>query len=166
MKYVALILLLTSLSAPATDVMLSIKGNIYGIACQVDSTSQNKVVDLGQAVASDFKRVGDTGTWKNFDITLSRCPRSLTLATIQLEGQRDTTHPFKFANTGTAKGLALELADRNDSIILAPESRFNAVIDPVSHTADFPMAARYYASHTPVSAGEFSSVVQFTFTYQ
>ncbi|MNB86174.1 S-fimbrial adhesin protein SfaS precursor [compost metagenome] len=166
MKYVALILLLTSLSAPATDVMLSIKGNIYDIACQVDSTSQNKVVDLGQAVASDFKRVGDTGTWKNFDITLSRCPRSLTLATIQLEGQRDTTHPFKFANTGTAKGLALELADRNDSIILAPESRFNAVIDPVSHTADFPMAARYYASHTPVSAGEFSSVVQFTFTYQ
>ncbi|MGL4429768.1 MAG: fimbrial protein [Silvania sp.] len=166
MKYVALILLLTSLSAPATDVMLSIKGNIYDIACQVDSTSQNKVVDLGQAVASDFKRVGDTGTWKNFDITLSRCPRSLTLATIQLEGQRDTTHPFKFANTGTAKGLALELADRTDSIILAPESRFNAVIDPVSHTADFPMAARYYASHTPVSAGEFSSVVQFTFTYQ
>ncbi|MCU6663847.1 fimbrial protein [Silvania hatchlandensis] len=166
MKYVALILLLTSLSAPATDVMLSIKGNIYDIACQVDSTSQNKVVDLGQAVASDFKRVGDTGTWKNFDITLSRCPRSLTLATIQLEGERDTTHPFKFANTGTAKGLALELADRNDSIILAPESRFNAVIDPVSHTADFPMAARYYASHTPVSAGEFSSVVQFTFTYQ
>jgi len=166
MKYVALILLLTSLSAPATDVMLSIKGNIYDIACLVDSTSQNKVVDLGQAVASDFKRVGDTGTWKNFDITLSRCPRSLTLATIQLEGQRDTTHPFKFANTGTAKGLALELADRNDSIILAPESRFNAVIDPVSHTADFPMAARYYASHTPVSAGEFSSVVQFTFTYQ
>lgn len=166
MKYLTLLLLLASLPAPATDVILSIQGNIYDTACEVDSTSQNKVVDLGQAVASDFKAPGDTGVWKNFDITISHCPQSLSLATIQVEGQRDTLHPFKFANTGTSKGLALELADRTDSIILAPEARFNAVIDPVTHTADFPMSARYYASHTPVSAGEFSSVVQFTFTYQ
>lgn len=166
MKYLALIVLLASLPASATDVILSIKGNIYDTACQMDSTSLNKVVDLGQAVASDFKAVGDTGVWKNFEITISNCPQNLALATIQVEGQRDTLHPFKFANTGTSQGLALELADRTDSIILAPEARFNAVIDPVTHTADFPMAARYYASHTPVTAGEFSSQVQFTLTYQ
>lgn len=166
MKYVALLVLLASLPVSATDVLLSIKGNIYDTACEVDSTSQNKVVDLGQAVASDFKAPGDVGVWKNFDITLSHCPQSLTLATINLEGKRDTLHPFKFANTGTARGLALELADRTDSIILAPEARFNAVIDPITHTADFPMAARYYASHVPVHAGEFSSTVLFTFTYQ
>ncbi|POU74909.1 type 1 fimbrial protein [Leclercia sp. LSNIH6] len=166
MKYVALLMLLASLPASATDVILSIKGNIYDTACEVDSASQNKVVDLGQAVASDFKAPGDVGVWKNFDITLSHCPQSLTLATINLEGKRDTLHPFKFANTGTARGLALELADRTDSIILAPEARFNAVIDPITHTADFPMAARYYASYVPVHAGEFSSTVLFTFTYQ
>ncbi|AXF62547.1 fimbrial protein [Leclercia sp. J807] len=166
MKYVALLVLLASLPVSATDVLLSIKGNIYDTACEVDSTSQNKVVDLGQAVASDFKAPGDVGVWKNFDITLSHCPQSLTLATINLEGKRDTLHPFKFANTGTARGLALELADRTDSIILAPEARFNAVIDPITHTADFPMAARYYASYVPVHAGEFSSTVLFTFTYQ
>ncbi|HCH39992.1 MAG TPA: type 1 fimbrial protein, partial [Enterobacter sp.] len=125
-----------------------------------------KVVNLGQAVASDFKAPGDVGVWKNFDITISHCPQSLTLATINLEGQRDRLHPFKFANTGTAKGLALELGDRTDSIILAPEARFNAVIDPITHSADFPMAARYYASYVPVHAGEFSSTVLFTFTYQ
>lgn len=166
MKYVALLVLLASLPVSATDVLLSIKGNIYDTACEVDSTSQNKVVDLGQAVASDFKAPGDVGVWKNFDITLSHCPQSLTLATINLEGKRDTLHPFKFANTGTARGLALELADRTDSIILAPEARFNAVIDPITHTADFPMAARYYASYVPVHAGGFSSTVLFTFTYQ
>lgn len=166
MKYVALLVLLASLPVSATDVLLSIKGNIYDTACEVDSTSQNKVVDLGQAVASDFKAPGDVGVWKNFDITLSHCPQSLTLATINLEGKRDTLHPFKFANTGTARGLALELADRTDSIILAPEARFNAVIDPITHTADFPMAARYYASYVPVHAGEFLSTVLFTFTYQ
>ncbi|URO00513.1 type 1 fimbrial protein [Leclercia adecarboxylata] len=165
MKYVALLMLLASVPALATDVSLSIEGNIYDTACQLDSASQNKMIDLGQAVSSDFKSVGDVGVWKKFDITLSNCPTSLAMATIQVEGQRDKIHPFKFANTGTAKGLALELADRTDSIILAPEARFNAVIDPVTHTADFPMAARYYVSQTPVSAGQFTSVVQITFTY-
>lgn len=166
MKSVALILLMASLNASATDVMLSLEGNIYDTPCQVDSTSQDPVINLGQAIARDFQAVGDTGEWKNFDITLSNCPQSQTLATIQLEGERDALHPFKFANTGSATGLALELADRTDHIILAPEAQFNAVIDTTTHTADFPMAARYYASSTPVSAGEFTSVVQFTLTYQ
>lgn len=166
MKHLTLLLLLASLGASATDVSLSIEGNIYDTACQLDSASQNKAIDLGQAVSSDFKSVGDVGEWKNFDITVSNCPQSLTLATISVNGQRDDIHPFKFANTGTAKGLALELADRTDSIILAPEAHFNAVIDPVTHSADFPMSARYYTSSLPVSAGSFTSVVQITFTYQ
>lgn len=166
MKYAALILLMMSLSATATDVSLSIEGNIYGTACQLDGVSHNLVVDLGQAVASDFKEVGDVGTWKNFDVTLSNCPPTLTLATIEIDGNRDKIHPFKFANIGTATGVALELADRPDMILLAPESRFNTAIDATTHTADFAMAARYYTSKVPVTAGTFNSVVQFTLTYQ
>ncbi|HCM9191603.1 MULTISPECIES: fimbrial protein [Enterobacter] len=166
MKTFPLLLALTSLSAGATDVTLNIEGNIYESTCQVDSASQNTVVDLGQAVATDFKNIGDTGPWKNFDLTLTNCPSTLTVATISVDGPRDTDHPFKFANSGTAKGVALELADRLDYIVLAPQARFSVVIDGGTHTADFPMAARYYATAMPVTAGTFSSVVQATFTYQ
>jgi minor fimbrial subunit len=74
--------------------------------------------------------------------------------------------PTKFANIGSAKGLALELADRQDNILIAPQASFNAVINQNDHTATFPLAARYYATSMPVSAGTFSSVVQVTFTYQ
>lgn len=166
MNKLLFLLALTCLSAGATDVTVNIQGNIYDTTCQVDSASQNMVVDLGQAVASDFKDVGDTGEWKNFDLTLSKCPPSLMLATITVNGQPDGQHPNKFANTGTATGVALELADRTDFITLAPQSSFNAVIDATTHTADFPIAARYYATAMPVTAGTFSSVVQVTFTYQ
>jgi len=166
MKYLALLLLLAGLNASATDVTLSLEGNLYDTPCQLDSASLNKTIDLGQAVAADFKSVGDTGVWKNFDVTVSNCPQSMMLATITVDGERDKVHPFKFANTGTSQGLALELADRTDNIILAPEARFNAVIDPATHSADFPMAARYYVASTPVTAGTFSSVVLMTFTYQ
>lgn len=152
--------------AHATNVTLNIQGNIYDTTCQVDSASQNMVVNLGQAISGDFKSVGDTGSWVNFDLKLSNCPPTLSLATITVDGQRDTLHPFKFANTGTATGVALELADRTDTIVLAPQASFNAVIDTQTHTADFPMAARYYATSMPVTAGTFSSVVQATFTYQ
>jgi len=160
------LLLLASGLASATDVTLSIEGNIYDTTCQVDSNSQNMVVDLGQAVSGDFKSVGDTGVWKNFDITLSHCPASLMLATITVDGQPDAVHPTKFASTCTATGVALELADRTDFITLAPQSSFNARINSTTHTADFPLSARYYATKTTVTAGTFSSVVQATFTYQ
>lgn len=61
MKYVALLLLLTSASAPATDVILSIKGNIYDTACEVDSASQNKVVDLARPLPVILNRWGTPG---------------------------------------------------------------------------------------------------------
>lgn len=78
----------------------------------------------------------------------------------------DSVHPTKFANIGSAKGLALELADRQDKILIAPQAAFNAAINPSDHTATFPLSARYYATSMPVTAGTFSSVIQVTFTYQ
>lgn len=61
MNKLLFLLALTCLPAGATDVTVNIQGNIYDTTCQVDSASQNMVVDLGQAVASDFKDIGDTG---------------------------------------------------------------------------------------------------------
>lgn len=150
----------------ADEIQIDIRGNIYANACQVDSASQNMTVDLGRANTSDFKDVGDTGTWKTFDLTLSKCPPTAVLATATFHGQPDSLHPIKFANTGTAKGLALELADPQDQISLAPDASFSVLINQSNHTADFPLAARYYATSMPVTAGTFSSAVQVTFIYQ
>lgn len=150
----------------ADDVEMQIVGNIFANTCNVDSASKNLTVDLGQASAGDFKDVGDTGNWKEFELHVTNCPRSLTLANAFFYGQADSAHPTKFANTGTAKGLALELADPQDNILLAPQASFNVQINQNDHTATFPLAARYYATSMPVSAGTFSSVVQVTFTYQ
>lgn len=152
--------------AMADEIPISILGNIYANTCKVDSASQNLTVSLGKANSSDFKDVGDIGKWKTFDLTLSSCPSSLVLATATFHGKPDSVHPTKFANTGTAKGLALELADPQDQIALAPHSSFNVLINQSDHTADFPLAARYYATSMPVTAGTFSSVVQVTFIYQ
>ena len=167
MKTLLLTLLLgLAWHASADPIQLNVRGSIYANACQVDSASQNLTVSLGKANSSDFKDVGDTGKWKTFDLTLSKCPPSMVLVTGTFHGKPDSVHPTKFANTGSAKGLALELADPQDQIALAPHSSFSVVIDQSDHTADFPLAARYYATAMPVTAGTFSSVVQVTFIYQ
>mgnify|MGYP000029021832 CR=1 FL=1 len=167
MKKTALIMALTLLSqAHAEDIQIEMRGNIYANTCIVDSASKDLTVNLGQAVSSDFKNVGDTGTWKAFSLSVSHCPQTLMLANAFFYGQADRIHPTKFANTGSAKGLALELGDPQDNILLAPQASFNVLIDQNTHTATFPLAARYYVTSMPISAGTFSSVVQVTFTYQ
>lgn len=164
--FLTALLLGLAFQSVADEIQVDIRGNIYANACQVDSASQNLTVDLGKANISDFKDVGDTGTWKTFDLTLSKCPTTAVLATATFHGQPDSLHPTKFANTGTAKGLALELADPQDRITLAPDASFSVLINQSSHTADFPLLARYYTTSMPVTAGTFSSAVQVTFIYQ
>lgn len=161
-----ILLLALAYQTSADEIQLQMRGNIVANTCSVDSASQNMNVDLGQAAASDFRDVGDIGPWKKFNLTLSKCPPTTTLATASFHGQPDSLHPTRFAATGTAGGLALELADRQDRIILAPEASFNVLINSIDHTAVFPLAARYYATSMPVTPGTFTSVVQVTFTYQ
>lgn len=164
-KYILLLLMLMG-QAHADAILLNMQGNILANTCSVDSTSQNMTVDLGQAASSDFRDVGDTGEWKNVELTLSKCPPTTTLATATFRGQADSVHPTKFANAGSAGGLALELADRQDRITIAPQASFSVLVNQSDHTADFPLAARYYATSLPVTAGTFNSVVQVTFIYQ
>lgn len=152
--------------AMADDIPIEIQGSIVATTCALDSANQNLTVRLDQAASKDFKEVGDTGAWKNFTLTLSKCPPSVVLATATFHGQADSAHPTKFANTGTAKGLALELMDPQDQILLSPDASFSVSVNQSNHTADFPLSARYYTTATPVSGGTFSSVVQVTFIYQ
>ena len=166
-KKIVLFLTLSLMAhAYADEIQVQMTGNIYANTCIVDSASKNLTVDLGQAASSDFKDIGDTGPWKKFELHVTHCPKTLTLANAFFYGQADGAHPTRFANTGSAKGLALELADPQDNILLAPQASFNVLINQNDHTATFPLAARYYATSMPVSAGTFSSVVQVTFTYQ
>lgn len=165
-KTLAILILGLIARAQADDIQIQMTGNIYANTCIIDSASRNLTVDLGQAVSGDFKNVGDTGAWKDFTLSVSHCPPTLALATAFFYGQADSMHPTKFANIGSAKGLALELADRQDNILIAPQAAFNVPVNSADHTATFPLAARYYASALPVTAGTFNSVVQVTFTYQ
>lgn len=167
MKKTALIMALTLLSqAHAEDIQIEMRGNIYANTCIVDSASKDLTVNLGQAVSSDFKNVGDTGTWKAFSLSVSHCPQTLMLANAFFTARPTAFIRQSLPTPVAPKGWRWSLGDPQDNILLAPQASFNVLIDQNTHTATFPLAARYYVTSMPISAGTFSSVVQVTFTYQ
>ena len=56
------------------------------------SVAENLTIDLGQANVSDFKGVGDTGTWKSFDLTLSKCPTTAARGSSWMTCTRPVLH--------------------------------------------------------------------------
>ncbi|MCM7806027.1 type 1 fimbrial protein [Enterobacter kobei] len=87
-------------SAQATTIDLS--GTVVASACTVDTGSKNQTVRFDQARAVNFSRVGATGEWQDFSLTLSSCPSSTTRVKATLTGDSDSDDQTKFA---TAAGM-------------------------------------------------------------
>jgi len=151
--------------AHADDITLNVIGKILATPCVVDPGTVNQTVEFGQAIATDFKQAGDAGKWKDFALSLSRCPVTTTESEVTFGGTPDNDAPDKFINNGTSKGLALELANRAHDTQFSPGSKMRVNVDSSAHTALFPLSARMVSTTGAATGGTFASVVQLTFTY-
>ncbi|HGH4663329.1 TPA: fimbrial protein [Enterobacter kobei] len=152
-------------SAQATTIDLS--GTVVASACTVDAGSKNQTVRFDQARAVNFSRVGATGEWQDFSLTLSSCPSSTTRVQATLTGDSDSDDQTKFANSsGDATGMAMQIMTRDHLTEISPAGSITVDVDRTTHNAQFPLAARLYTPTGTVTAGEFNTTVQFTFTYQ
>ena len=152
-------------SAQATTIDLS--GTVVASACTVDTGSKNQTVRFDQARAVNFSRVGATGEWQDFSLTLSSCPSSTTRVKATLTGDSDSDDQTKFANSsGDATGMAMQIMTRDHLTEISPAGSITVDVDRTTHNAQIPLAARLYTPTGTVTAGEFNTTVQFTFTYQ
>ncbi|ECH9258718.1 type 1 fimbrial protein [Salmonella enterica subsp. enterica] len=155
----------TAHCARATDIDLS--GKVVASACIVDTNTREQTVTFEQARAVDYTEVGKTSEWQDFELTLSSCPVSTRQVTALFSGNADDVDTTKFANTqGSASGMALQLMTRDRQTEISPEGTLVVKVDNESHKAVFPLSARMYTPTGQVSAGEFQTIVQLTFTYQ
>ena len=143
-------------SAQATTIDLS--GTVVASACTVDTGSKNQTVRFDQARAVNFSRVGATGEWQDFSLTLSSCPSSTTRVKATLTGDSDSDDQTKFANSsGDATGMAMQIMTRDHLTEISPAGSITAEVAGTTHNAQFPPAARLYPP---------TRSVQFTFTFQ
>lgn len=149
----------------ATDINLS--GVVVASACTVDTGTQDQTVKFQQARAVDYPDAGDTSEWQDFELTLSACPLSTTQVTALFSGDADSDDITKFANTqGSASGMALQIMTRDHQTEISPAGTLAVSVDKARRRAVFPLSARMYTPTGQVSAGEFQTTVQLTFTYQ
>lgn len=149
----------------AADINLS--GTVVASACSVDTGTKEQTVTFDQARAVDYTKVGNTSEWQDFELTLTGCPLSTTQVTALFSGNADQDDGTKFANAqGSATGMALQIMTRDHLKEIPPAGKLAVNIDGTSRRAVFPLSARMYTPTGLVTAGEFRTVVQLTFTYQ
>lgn len=162
---VSLWVALACMHARAADINLS--GTVVASACTVDAGTKDQAVTFEQARAVDYPTIGDVSEWQDFSLTLSACPASTTQVTATFTGDADNDDPTKFANTqGDATGMALQIMSRDHTTEISPQGALAVSVDSTNHSATFPLSARLYTPTGHVTAGEFKTVVQFSFTYQ
>lgn len=155
------------LGSSAHAINIDLRGTVVASACTVDAGSLIQTVKFEQARAVNYKTPGATSEWQDFSLTLSSCPPSTTQVTATTSGNADNDDPTKFANTnGDATGMALQIMTRDHLTEIQPLGSLAIAVDTVNRSATFPLSARLYTPTGSVTAGEFNTTVQFTFTYQ
>ncbi|WP_423739376.1 fimbrial protein [Cronobacter sakazakii] len=136
-------------------------------ACDVESASKNKTVDMGIATADAFSQPSTYGPWVPFELSVMNCPVATTAVDATFSGELDPTNSTAYRSTGTGKGLALQLVDgKNNMYMLPGGDKYTETVDEATHSATFQLRARYVRTTEPLVPGTFESAVQVTFTYR
>ncbi|EKK5268411.1 type 1 fimbrial protein [Cronobacter dublinensis] len=162
-----MMLCMTAAQTFADDINVQILGAITASACDVDTASLNKTVDMGEATARDFSQPYTNGPWVPFELKIINCPTSVSYVDAESAGQADTFDNRAYANTGTGGGVALMVVNnKNGKYLLPGGATISEWVDAASHSATFQLSAFYTRTTQAFTPGSFNSVMQVTFTYR
>jgi len=166
MGILAFIIFVFSLHVKADDaVTVNITGRVTASACTVDDSSIIQTVTFGNVSITAFPSIGSSAAWKDFSLNLSSCPLSTTKVIGTFSGNADSNDANKYSNTGTSKGLALQMSSRDHQTDLGPNSSLTVNVNSNDQTAIFPLSARLIRTGD-VGSGSFRSQVLVTFSYE
>ncbi|WP_024555132.1 fimbrial protein [Franconibacter helveticus 513] len=168
MKFlIALLTLVFTCPLLAVDITVQLTGSITASTCVVDAASQNKTVEMGEALTADYPDINDRGPWVPFTLDIKNCPESVTMVNATFNGETDPNGLNTFLNSGTGEGLGLQVKNDKTSIYIMPNSSpLIEMVDPLEHSATYELSARYLRTSQTMKAGTFLSTLLVTFTYQ
>lgn len=148
---------------------VNFNGNILDSACDVEVSSQNQVVVLGDYNKSEFTATGSRTAAAKFDIVLKNCPVTVTSAKVRFDGTPDLTNADLLAIdtsvAGAATGVAINLmtADKADLPLHGSNSYSYTLSSTADNTLNF--YAQYISTASSVTAGPANSVANFSVVY-
>lgn len=151
----------------ATTGNLTFRGTIEGGTCNLATGDVNRTITLPPVKVSDFDSAGWAGLLE-FNLT-ANCDSDVQSVTFTFAGTPSTADPTRFANTGTAGGLATVIQSRIGGSAYNFPANGNATarsrtIAAASGRAVLPMGAHYIRVGT-VSKGSLLTTASVTITY-
>lgn len=155
---------LMSTAVQATN--LNINGIVLASPCTVDTSSVSQDVDFGQLRATNLKTAGSSSEWLPFEVKLNACPASTRKVTVTLSGNPVSGDATLFANDGTARNVAVQIAEDANRNNLLPNGGGMTVNVNAQRGATYALVGRINSPTGDTGPGTINSIVQMNFTYQ
>ncbi|MEB6336725.1 fimbrial protein [Serratia rhizosphaerae] len=156
----------------AADGQVNFTGSITDVACEIDASSKNQIVDMGKIATTAFAGAGSTDKVtagdRRFSLILKNCPASVTAAAVRFGGKMVPGADGVLALTDAAdmaEGVGVQISDEHNNVI---NLGLDSAVFPLVSTADNKLnfMASYYALANKVTPGTANAVAQFTIVYQ
>ena len=146
---------------------VTITGSVVAFPCEVDTDSLSQSVDMGRVSTSGLASPRSGHTWKTFNINVINCPKIPGgRLTARFQGTPAGEDSTLYANSGSAKNVAVQMAQRANPDAIQGNGSTMTVEVSDSGAATFAMLARLYSEKGGATQGTIASEVQFNFTYQ
>lgn len=147
--------------AYAADATITINGKVVAKPCTVSTVSTT--IDLGDLYTFNLLSAGASSAWKSVTLSLTNCPVGTSKVTATFSGTADSSQNY-YANQGTARSIALQLADSN-GVNLPNSSTRTVAVNDVSKAANFVLQVRAITPGGNVTQGSIQSLINVTYTY-
>lgn len=143
-------------------------GNIVERACAIDQGSYDQVVNLGTLGNKKLQKPNSKSAWRAFQIKLIRCPESVSLVEMTLNGNSPSYNSTLYKNIGTAENVDVEVAlgvmSGDNYFSQGPNTKVTSYADSMG-SVNFAFTARMYSVQGEATPGTVESVMQFTLQY-
>ena len=158
---------------------ITINGHVKDNTCEVDVSSRDFTVALGNVSSKQFSQAGAGGPYVLFNIVFSRCGSAASKIKVGFTGTVDTLNKnlLKISQGATgyasglgveyARGLGVEISDKDKNVIKINEQQTNLDwnnIDPSTRNV-LTFYSRMVATQTPVVGGAVSATATFTLEF-
>lgn len=155
-------------TCPSNSCNLTVTGTVTATSCDVETTSQNITVPLGDVGIGTFQSVGDASQAKSFSIRLKDCSDTVTGAKIIFQGTADSNNSSLLELTqkaGVATGVGVEILQGDTGSSIALNTQVSTeTISPGENVLTYKL--RYKSTLPTVTAGYANAIMFFDLEYQ
>lgn len=156
--------------AAAVDGTITINGQVIAQTCKVDNNgigAQDSVtVHLPSVLAPALSAPGSVAGTTPFSIAISGCDSALQTVQTSFSGVNIDSTTGALLNTASSNGVEVRLLDDGANPIALSNNYTAPAVSLHGGGATLQYAAQYYAKQGNVTAGQVSTSVAFTLSYQ